>query len=500
MSLKRNLEPPQSSQNNLPATKSSKKTIHLNFDTLVHVFQYLVDPKWLANAAQVCKVWNQAAYHRCLWRNSVANLADIPVSEETALSLCRRNIRIVKINLEGPKVYLSSKLGNLKEIVGVEVMEIRRLVATINLTEQFPQRFESLRSLSVSHLRDTSITSEGLQRLLSPLVNLIQLHVTWEQDSVFQFRRPRDLGFCYFEYVLFFLPNLRDLEITKFGYCKGFDFSRLSAHDRYPILERLVFHDAHTKTDVGTLTRTISTHFPNLKHLAIRIDGHEWGRSQYSHDFQSLESLRVSSPSYMQWVIAHLSNVCTSKYLTALDFAIQRQHVNSYHDENPTRRLIDEDIELTFTALPGMKMLNVFGQYVTLKPFNCVGSKMRQLEVLVLGTKGFSEESIDKDRFFANLKGQWTQLRSLLGVKFETQDYAHLSNVQYVEGDQEFDLGIGDQETYQWNQDIAKLGIHPDTGSVQKVPVKNYSDEWHTAVGRQFFTLSDSYAFEDSWL
>ena len=54
MSLKRNLEQPQSSQNNVPATKSSRKNIHLNFDTLLHVFKYLGEQKWFANAAQVC--------------------------------------------------------------------------------------------------------------------------------------------------------------------------------------------------------------------------------------------------------------------------------------------------------------------------------------------------------------------------------------------------------------------------------------------------------------
>lgn len=489
MSFKRNLEDTPSSDLQYSTAKSTRLlTPQLNYDTLAHVFKYLPNKRTLSVAAQVCSEWNCAAYDPSLWKNSIADFRNKPVSEQTAISLCRRKIRGVQIMLETSDDSMPCQLERLAEIVKVEVMMIDPLKATDDITKSFPKTFASLRCLSLTHYNDTdSITSQGLERLVAPLVNLEQLNVAWGENPQLHIRKPQVLKFNYFEFVFFFVPSLRDLEITMIGKCNGFDFSRLSPTDRYHNIERLVLHQVDTDLH---LIAAVSIHFPSLKHFAVELGSYDTDKElDYSHRHKNLESLKANSPYYMQWSVENLSIITeTSRNLTALDLALLCHLIEEYHNADDLRQLQDTDIELIFNNLPGLKMLNVFGQFVSLKPFNNSVERMKNLEVLVLGSIWSDEETRDKDRFFYNLKHNWTNIESILGVEFDADCYKHLGNVCYIGG--------GDREILEeWNEDITKLEFSTEIQAIQKVEIEQYSPAWQRAVGKRFFQLPSTYTF-----
>ena len=374
-------------------------TVQLNLDTLLHIFQYLNCRKSLINAAKVCHTWRLAAYESSLWRGCELDLSNSCLSEQTAISLRHRKIKVVKLKNE----HISSSLMRLlSETMEVEVMAVK-LPATTEI-----------------------------------LLNLEHFHVEIDMQKALYFRKAKSLEFNYFQLVFSCLPNLKDLEIAMYHHCDGFDFSYMQPDEQYPKLERLVLHEVCA--DLGPLTDVISKRFPNLKHFSVQLwnYSHFVDEVNFYHGLKHLESLRANSSFYMQWVIYELQHVCkTSRNLTALDISLDVDSIEYYHDAEHFYHLGDEDVELIFATLPKLKMLNIYGQYVNLLPFNRMALHMRNMEVLVLGSERikFENESTDRAEFFINLKENWTKLRSLLGVRLDYECCAHLGNVCYVKVD-----------------------------------------------------------------
>lgn len=460
-------------------------TVQLNLDTLLHIFQYLNCRKSLINAAKVCHTWRLAAYESSLWRGCELDLSNSCLSEQTAISLRHRKIKVVKLKNE----HISSSLMRLlSETMEVEVMAVKHTATTENLLKYFPSKFDSLRCLSLIHPRSsTTLTSSSLERLLAPLMNLEHFHVEIDMEKASYFRKAKSLEFNYFQLVFSCLPNLKDLEIAMYHHCDGFDFSYMQPDEQYPKLERLVLHEVCA--DLGPLTDVISKRFPNLKHFSVQLwnYSHFVDEVNFYHGLKHLESLRANSSFYMQWVIYELQHVCkTSRNLTALDISLDVDSIEYYHDAEHFYHLGDEDVELIFATLPKLKMLNIYGQYVNLLPFNRMALHMRNMEVLVLGSErtNFENENADRAEFFINLKENWTKLRSLLGVRLDYESCAHLGNVCYVSND----------DRHEWNDDVCRIELHVDSEPKLK-PIDRDTPEWHTAVGTSLFQLPSSYTF-----
>ena len=469
-----------------PQRRSSNR---LNYDTLIHVFQFLKCDRSLGNAAQVCKAWRLAAYDPSLWRDSVANLANCCLSEEMAISLCHRKIKAVKLALEEPVKRTASTFKLLAQTVGIKVLMVS-LVAE-DIPTPLPKKFESLQSLSLTHTEKHTVTSQGLEAFLSPFVNLVQLHIDIEMGSLHRLKLPLSVHFNYLDCVLACLPNLRDLETAMINQWVGFNFSNINPpNGNNPNLERLLLHEVCT--DVGTVVESISILFPNLKHLLVN----QWNEdylnedSEFTHSLQHLQSLKANSAFYMLWIIRNLRHVCqTSKHLTALDISLQKVHHSGYAENDlDLPFLCHEDVELIFHTLPRIKMLNIFGHSLPLQTFNKVASHMKHLQVLVLSPQTLKIDTVGSEELFGNLKQHWSKLRSILGVNFYGC-YEYLSNVCYITA------GEGDEED-EWFQRVAKLEHRCDTNSTQLKLLNEFTSEWHVAIGTKFFQLPSSYTFE----
>ena len=483
-----------------PPTKSIKLQdveLSLNHDTLIHVFKFC-NKTTLKSVAQVCKTWKQAAYTASLWKGCVADLKNRPISEETASNLRLRNIKVVKISLNTIK---PEELQRLSEVAQIKVLVMRKVIATGNIAEQFPAQFESLRSLSVHHLRfdSESISTPGLQRLLLPLTNLNQLHISWEPKPLrlsgppSPLRKSVDNDFNYFTILFESCPQLKDLEISGIGNFMKFNFSQIFLGDKYPKLHRLALHGQCA--ELGVLTDNICKHFDQLKHLAIEILECEYDDTAYntSHTLTQLESFCPNSSYHVEWVVQHIHHVLEmSKNITALDMscAVPGHHLGADYPAENVRCIYEEHVELIFTNLPGLKFFNIHRQQVSLSAFNISAALMSQLEVLVLGSMWCLEEEEDQMEFLQNLE-KWSNLISLLGLEFEPHCYGYLytSSIEYVDGNK-----WGDERN--WNEDLVKIKFHPERRLFEQIKLETNSPDWHRATGSRFFQLPGSYQMD----
>ena len=75
------------------------EALHLNYDTLRHVFGYL-DQNSLCRCSMVCRSWKQAAYHTSLWSGRAFETPLTELTDQAALSLNERGVSVVSVNQE----------------------------------------------------------------------------------------------------------------------------------------------------------------------------------------------------------------------------------------------------------------------------------------------------------------------------------------------------------------------------------------------------------------
>ena len=75
------------------------EALHLNYDTLLHVFGYL-DQNSLCRCSMVCRSWKQAAYHKSLWSGRVFEVPLTGLTNQAALSLKDHGVSATSINQE----------------------------------------------------------------------------------------------------------------------------------------------------------------------------------------------------------------------------------------------------------------------------------------------------------------------------------------------------------------------------------------------------------------
>lgn len=465
-------------------------SVSLTYYDLLQVFQYL-SLKSLVNAAKVCVAWREAAYSPQFWTGCLPKLSYLTLDAITAAGLKQRKIQAIRLKSD------TFEDGSQKFSQFFEALPIKTLIIQMN-SENIAA---SIPTKSLAYLRCLALTGkaatalEDLEKVLSPLVSLQQLHIEVDEDSVSQTDENSEVNestgsdgeenssCLILKTLLSNLPELKDLELTLTGGEGSSSFSGITA----PNIHRLVL--AGNSLTIHTFTE-IDRCFPQLKHLTMtesandEEDAEEYDFPKDSKHFQMLESVYLGREECTIMLPDNfLMLFRNSRNITAVNLTIQTPYYGA--------ELEDEDFENIITTLPSLKAL-IYGHCVSLEMLTTLAPKMASLEVLAsLGTLFMYRKDPEvAAKFISIINEHMPRLYSLLEIDLDLREYGDLDNVKY--------LTISGSR---WHEGICRKLSALDTpsdgdhcvSSTSWTEVEGGSVEWHEAVGTKHFQLEDTY-------